>query len=700
MSNKEQFIANLIKSMTLKEKIGQMIQYGRVNEDTVRIIKEGMVGSFLNCKGASYINSLQKIAVEETRLGIPLLFGDDVIHGFRTIFPIPLAESCSWDLELMRESARIAAIEANSEGINWIFAPMVDVTRDPRWGRIAEGAGEDHYLGKLVAKARVKGFQTIKEDGKPISASCPKHFIGYGAAIGGRDYNSCDISENYLRSYYLPPFKEAYAAGALTTMCSFNDLFSVPLSVNKKLLRNLLRDELKFKGIIVSDWQSIRETINHKVAENKKEAAYKALIATCDIDMHSGIYRDCLEELINENPELEKLIDEGVERILSVKYDLGLFDNPYVDENKASHVILSGSHRDHARKMASKSIVLLENKDNLLPLSDKKQKIALIGPFAGDKENHLGCWSWKGNKDDIIAIDEALRNNLKYTEIYIEQGCDFVNNDNNGINQAVKLAAECDIIILALGEPRSYSGEAHNRVNLNLPGLQEQLIAEIVKLHKPTIALISSGRPLILTDIKDKMDAILWTWHLGVEAGNAIYEVLFGINNPSGKLTVSLPKHVGQIPIYYNHKATGRPYAQKYVDCDDNPLYPFGYGLSYTNYTYENLKLKQDEINIDEELSFSIDVTNNGNITGEEVIQVYFNDHFGSTTTAVKQLCGFKKVEIKPHETVTVEFTIDTKEFGLYNENNQFVIEPGTFTLYVGTNSNDCLEAEFKIINK
>lgn len=697
MTNKEKFIQSIIDEMTLTEKIGQMVQYGKVNDTIVDEIKKGMVGSLLNCHGVKYINSIQKIAVEETRLGIPLLFGDDVIHGYRTIFPIPLAESCSWDLDLMEKSARYAAKEAKSDGINWIFAPMVDITRDPRWGRIAEGAGEDHYLGKLVAKARVTGFQT-KQDDYPLTACCPKHFIGYGGAIGGRDYNNCDISENYLYSYYLPPFIESFKANALTTMCSFNDINSIPLSVNKCLLNDLLRKELGFNGIIVSDWQSILEAIEHRVVKDKKEAALKALYASVDIDMHSGVYHDYLLELVQGDEELIKLIDEAVKRVLSVKYDLGLFTNPYVDENEVKYIILSKEHKNHARKIATKSIVLLKNDSNLLPLKDEKQKVALIGPFATDRQNHLGCWACKGKAEDVISIAEAFKNNTKNIDFLINNACDFININENTIDEAVKLAKESDIIILALGEPRSYSGEAHNRVNLNLPGLQETLVEKISLLKKPTIALVISGRPLTLTNINDKVDALLWMGHLGIEAGNAICDIIFGNVNPSGKLTTSFPKHVGQIPIYYNHKSTGRPFAPKYLDCDGLPLYSFGYGLSYTKFTYEDLKITKKKITPNEQLEVSITLTNSGTLEGEEVIQVYFKDHVSSTTTSVKQLCGFKKINLKPQETKTVTLIIDTKEFGLYNENNQFVIEKGDFTLYVGPNSHELiLEDEFKI---
>jgi len=696
MKEKTIFINHLMKKMTLKEKIGQMIQYGRLNDATISQISEGMVGSFLNGIGAKYLNQLQKIAVEETRLGIPLLFGDDVIHGFKTIFPIPLAESCSWDLDLISDSAKHAAIEAKSFGINWIFAPMVDMTRDARWGRIAEGAGEDHFLGKKIASARVKGFQSKVDNDFPITASCPKHFIGYGAAIGGRDYNNCDISENYLRTYYLPPFIEAFKSGALTTMCAFNDLNSIPLSANKGMLKDLLRDELQFQGIIVSDWESIREVIAHRVAKDNKEAAHKALLSTVDMDMHSNVYRDHLLELVQEYPHLETDIDDSVRRILSVKYELGLFENPYIDENISNQVILSKVHRNHARLIATKSIVLLENNHQLLPLKDEKKKIALIGPFACDKENHLGCWSWKGEKENVVSIEEAIRNHTNNIDLWVDQGCDFQTTDGNTIETAVELAKTCDIIILALGEPRSFSGEAHNRVNLNLPGLQEELVNEMSKLKIPTIAIIASGRPLTIGSIKEKVDAIVWTWHLGVEAGNAIYDILFGNVNPSGKLTTSFPKHVGQLPIYYNHKSTGRPDFPKYIDCDDLPLYPFGYGLSYTTFTYHHLRMINDQLEINDHLQFSIDISNDGVSSGEEIVQVYFQDHFSSTTTAVKQLCGFKKIPLNPGEMKTVDFSIPTTEFGLYNENNQFEIEPGSFTLYVG----DSIEAIFIIIDK
>lgn len=696
MNKKRQFIENLINQMTIEEKIGQMVQYGKVNDEIKKKIRKGQVGSLLNVQGAKNINELQKLAVNESRLGIPLLIGDDVIHGYRTIFPIPLAESCSWDMELIQKSAYIAAKEAKSCGVNWIFAPMVDIARDPRWGRIAEGAGEDHFLGAEIAKARVKGFQTAEKD-FPLVASCPKHYVGYGAVIGGRDYNNVDMSENYLKTYYLPPFKAAYDAGALTTMSSFNDLFSVPLTINKKVLRDILRNELNFKGLVVSDWESVEESIYHRVSQGRKEAALKGLLASCDIDMHSGVYDENLKQVIEKHPELEQLIDEAVYRILSVKYELGLFDNPYIDEELHKDIILHPHYRQHALEIAKKSIVLLENKHNILPLHDKNQVIALIGPYANDQENHLGCWSCKGDKDDVVSIYTALTTNLKHTKVLMETACDFTDHYNINIDKALEVAKQSDIVILALGEPRYYSGENNNRINLNLPGYQERLIDEISKLHKPTIALIASGRPLSLGNIKEKVDAIVWTWHLGLEAGNAIYAVLFGLTNPSGKLTVTFPKAVGQIPLYYNHKSTGRSHFPRYIDGDDIPLYPFGYGLSYSQYSYSNLTLVKDHITKHETLKFTIDVTNKGPYSGEEIVQVYFQDHFASVTLPVKQLCAFRKVFLEPQETKTLHFSVNPKQFGLYNENNEFVIEPGTFTLYVGTNSVDVLSTDFVI---
>ena len=695
MNNKKEFVEKLLKEMTLEEKIGQMVQYGKLNDEIKDKIRQGKVGSLLNVQGAKTVNELQKIAVNETRLGIPLLIGDDVIHGYRTTFPIPLAESCSWDLDLIQKSASIAAKEAKSCGVNWIFAPMVDIARDPRWGRIAEGAGEDHYLGAEIAKARVKGFQTLENE-YPLTASCPKHYVGYGAVIGGRDYNNVDMSENYLKTYYLPPFKAAYEVGALTTMCSFNDLFAVPLSVNKKVLRGILREELNFNGLVVSDWESVEESIYHRVSKDRKEAALKGLLASCDIDMHSGVYDDNLKQVVEEHPELIELIDEAVYRILSVKYDLGLFENPYVDEELHKQVILHPEHRKHALEVAKRSIVLLENKNGILPLKDTNQTIALIGPYANDQENHLGCWSCKGAKEDVISIYQALTTNLKKTKILVESACD-INGQNLDLDKAIETAKHCDIIILALGEPRYYSGENNNRMNLNLPGFQEKLVEEIVKLNKPVIALIASGRPLTIGNISEKVDALVWTWHLGIEAGNAIYEVLFGLTNPSGKLTVTFPKHIGQIPLYYNHKSTGRPNFPRYIDGDDKPLYPFGYGLSYSHFYYSNLKLKKEEISKEEVLEFTIDVTNNGPYAGEEIVQVYFQDHFASVTLPVKQLCAFTKVYLEPLETKTVHFTISPNQFGLYNENNEFVIEPGTFTLYVGSNSVKVISHDFSI---
>ncbi len=697
MESKLIFINKLLNKMTLKEKIGQMSQYGRQDETILNLLKEGLVGSLLNVYGTEKINELQKMAVEETRLGIPLLIGDDVIHGFQTIFPIPIATASTWDLPLIEEGEKRAAIEAKAQGINWIFTPMVDISRDPRWGRIAEGAGEDHYLGKKIAGARVRGIQTNINQ-HPVCAACPKHFVGYGASIGGRDYNNVDISDHYLRSYYLPPFQEAIDNGCLTIMCSFNDLNSRPLSANKYAIDTLLKKEMAFDGFVVSDWLSIQETIAHRISKDRKDAAKNGLMASVDMDMHSGIYYEYLEELIAEKPDFIELINDSVKRILSVKYELGLFENSYVPVDNSKYSLLKKDNKKFAREIASKSIILLKNDKNLLPLKDDGKSIALIGPFSNDKINHLGCWSWKGKKDEPISISEALCNQLKNSHIMVDEACTFREKSFYNIDKTLEVAKNSDMIILALGEDRDMSGENHNRAHLDLPGNQNELIEALSKLNKPLVAIVSAGRPLTINLLKEKADAILWTWHLGIEAGNAVYDILFGNVNPQGKLPVTIPKEVGQIPLYYNHKSTGRPETSKYIDCDDLPLYPFGYGLSYANFTYKNFTINNRQINRNDDLEINVTVTNNSLIEGYEIIQVYFKDHVASTTQPVKQLCGFKKELFMPNESKVVHFNIPAKNFGLIDVNNEFTIENGDFSLFIGPNSLELLEEFFTIL--
>lgn len=693
-------VEKLVSSMTLSEKIGQMTQFGRTGEREIQAIREGKVGSFLNVWGAKRVNELQHVAVAESRLGIPLLIGDDVIHGFQTIFPIPLAESCSWDLARIEQSARIAAFEAASSGIRWIFAPMVDIARDPRWGRIAEGAGEDPFLGSEVARARVRGFQSANESERPLTAACPKHFVGYGAAEGGRDYNTANLSQHELQTVYFPPFQGALAAGAPTIMAAFNDILGEPASGNSYLLRNILKGLWNFPGFVVSDWESIEELIPHGVAADRQDAALRALLAGVDMDMHSGIYMEHLASLVMKDPVLQERIDESVRRILQVKVWLGLFDNPYVDEADAHSISLrKEEHLQLSREMAQRSIVLLKN-DKILPLSKKTKKVAVVGPLAHDKSNPLGCWAGKGTPEEVVTVLEGIQNALSpETTITYSPGCGIQEEDTSGFEEAVRLAREADITIFVAGESKEMSGENRNRAWLGLPGVQQQLFDQLKKTGTPIVAVLMNGRPLTIPELARDADAILETWHLGTQSGNATADVLFGDYNPSGKLTVSFPKAVGQIPVYYNHKNTGRPLFDKYIDMDDQPMYPFGFGLSYTTFHYSRLTLEKTQIQPDESLVVQVDVHNIGNSAGEETVQVYYRDLVSQVTRPVKQLCGFTKITLQPGEKQTVSLAIPADRFGYYDRNGDFVVEPGEFSLWVGPHSAEGLATRFSIVN-
>lgn len=693
-------VEKLVSSMTLSEKIGQMTQFGRTGEREIQAIREGKVGSFLNVWGAKRVNELQHVAVAESRLGIPLLIGDDVIHGFQTIFPIPLAESCSWDLARIEQSARIAAFEAASSGIRWIFAPMVDIARDPRWGRIAEGAGEDPFLGSEVARARVRGFQSANESERPLTAACPKHFVGYGAAEGGRDYNTANLSQHELQTVYFPPFQGALAEGAPTIMAAFNDILGEPASGNSYLLRNILKGLWNFPGFVVSDWESIEELIPHGVAADRQDAALRALLAGVDMDMHSGIYMEHLASLVMKDPVLQERIDESVRRILQVKVWLGLFDNPYVDEADAHSISLrKEEHLQLSREMAQRSIVLLKN-DKILPLSKKTKKVAVVGPLAHDKSNPLGCWAGKGTPEEVVTVLEGIQNALSpETTITYSPGCGIQEEDTSGFEEAVRLAREADITIFVAGESKEMSGENRNRAWLGLPGVQQQLFDQLKKTGTPIVAVLMNGRPLTIPELARDADAILETWHLGTQSGNATADVLFGDYNPSGKLTVSFPKAVGQIPVYYNHKNTGRPLFDKYIDMDDQPMYPFGFGLSYTTFHYSRLTLEKTQIQPDESLVVQVDVHNIGNSAGEETVQVYYRDLVSQVTRPVKQLCGFTKITLQPGEKQTVSLAIPADRFGYYDRNGDFVVEPGEFSLWVGPHSAEGLATRFSIVN-
>ncbi|WP_345004735.1 glycoside hydrolase family 3 N-terminal domain-containing protein [Snuella lapsa] len=700
----EKKIDTLMSKMTLEEKIGQTVMYSSetditgpvLDKDYLNYIRNGQVGAIFNGTGVAFTRKLQRIAVEETRLGIPLLFGFDVIHGYKTIFPIPLGESCSWDLELMEKTARIAAIEASAVGLHWTFAPMVDISRDPRWGRIAEGAGEDVYLASLIARARVRGFQGNLSDDNTILA-CAKHFAGYGAVQAGRDYHTVDMSEIRLRNTHLPPFKAALDEGVATFMTAFNELNGVPATGNKYLLNDILKKEWGFNGFVVTDYTSINEMIAHGYAKDLKHAGELAMNAGADMDMQGGVYKNYMMQSIGEEKiDIERL-DEAVRGILRMKFQLGLFDDPYkyCDENREKTLVLSQEHLEVAKDAAMKSVVLLKNKNNVLPLKTT-QKIALIGPLADDEHDIVGTWGAHGHRDgQAVSVKEgfeAKKVNFKYAK-----GCEISGGNKDGFKEAIGIAKRSDVVVMVMGESEDMSGEAASRTNIKLPGLQQELIATIKAIGKPIVLVLFNGRPLDFSWEDENVHAILETWHSGTSGGHAITEVLFGAYNPSGKLTVSFPRNVGQIPIFYNQKNTGRPlsaqnpnleYASKYLDVDNSPLYSFGYGLSYTTFEYSDAKLSSDILTSTTPITASVTVTNTGDYDGEEVVQLYVRDLVGSITRPVKELKGFKKIYLKKGESKMVEFEITTDDLKFYNNKSEYINEEGEYELFIAGSSN------------
>ncbi|MBC8047098.1 MAG: beta-glucosidase BglX, partial [Fimbriimonadaceae bacterium] len=688
--NKEEFINDLINIMTLEEKIGQMVLFTSdwavtgpsIRENYIDDIKSGKVGAIFNAYTAKYTRQLQQYAVENTRLHIPLLFGYDVIHGHKTIFPIPLGESCSWDLTAIERSARIAATEASADGINWTYAPMVDIGRDPRWGRVAEGAGEDTYLGSLIAAARVKGFQgnnNFKNNTSIIA--CAKHYAAYGAAQSGRDYNTVDMSENTLRDIYLPPFKACVDAGVKTFMTSFNELNGVPASGSSFLLKDILREEWGFKGFVVTDYTSINEMVNHGFASDEKNAGELAINAGVDMDMQGAVYYNYLKALTDEGKINITQIDKAVKNILEIKYDLGLFDDPYkyCDEERAAKDIMTKENLETARDIARKSMVLLKNENNILPL-EKSGTIALIGPLADDQRNLIGNWSAAGDWKKSVSVLQGFKNAISdNATILYAKGANITDdknlikklNDNGGdiiidtrspeqlIAEAMDVAKKSDVVVMVLGESQGMSGEAASRSDIGIPENQKKLLEAIHATGKPIVLLLMNGRPLTLSWEDENINAILETWFGGTESGNAIADIVFGDYNPSAKLTVTFPRTVGQIPIYYNYKNTGRPfdenskYTSKYLDIANTPLYPFGYGLSYTTFAYTELKLNKNEFNFTDLITITVTIKNTGTRDGEEIVQLYIHDLVGSITRPVKELKGFNKIFLKAGESKT-----------------------------------------------
>lgn len=721
-------VDSLLSIMTLEEKIGQMNQYNGFWDATgpspkngdaahkYKHLENGLVGSMLNVRGVKNVIAVQKIAVEKTRLGIPLIIGFDVIHGYKTLSPIPLAESASWDLKAIKKSSEVAADEASAAGINWTFAPMVDISRDARWGRVMEGAGEDPYLGSLIAKARVEGFQGDDLRSEKTIIACAKHFAGYGFAEAGRDYNTVDVGTSTLYNTVFPPFIAATNAGVRTFMNSFNELNGIPATANSFLQRDILKKNWGFDGFVISDWGSISEMIAHGYAENNKHAAELAIKAGSDMDMESYAYVKHLAELVKEGKVDKKLIDDAAKRILKVKFELGLFEDPYKYCNlEREKTIGSKKNNDAVLDIAKKSIVLLKNENNLLPLKKKGQKIAVIGPLAADKTSPLGSWRIAADDNTAVSVLEGLNaypnNKITYAKgVQLTKGNpEFVfeteinTADKTGFNKAIDIAKNNDVVILVLGEHGFQSGEGRSRTSLDLPGLQQELMEAIYKVNKNIVLVLMNGRPLTINWADAHIPAIVESWHLGTQSGNAIAKVLYGDYNPSGKLPMTFPKNVGQIPIYYNYKNTGRPkipapnqvFWSHYIDETNDPLYEFGFGLSYTNFEYSDLELSSDTFSGDDNITVNFTLSNTGSYAGNEVAQLYIRDLYASVTRPVKELKGFEIVYLEPGISKQISFTIDKKTLEFYSANNKYEAEPGAFKVFIGGSSNTKLKENF-----
>lgn len=725
-SNKiiEKKIDKIIQNMTIDQKIGQACLKGTssrskgLSEELKNEVRKGLVGAILNLTEPALVLEIQKIAVEESPNHIPLLFGRDVIHGYKTIFPIPLGLAASWDMKLVEETSKIAANESYSRGINWTYAPMVDIARDARWGRIAESPGEDPLLASRLGEAYIKGFQGEDPSVPGQILACTKHFAAYGAAEGGRDYNTVSMSESLLRNVYLKPFEAAAKAGAATFMTSFNDVNGIPASGNSFLLKKILREEWKYDGFVVSDWNSVTEMIAHGYAADEKDAALKAASAGLDMEMTSLSYANHLKILIAENKVSEKQLDQMVRNILRIKFRAGIFENPYFkDREKFS--LLSTEALETAKNAAIKSCVLLKNENQILPLKNN-QKIAVIGPLADAPREQLGTWTFDGNKEDSQTPLRALQNSFGKNNVFYAAGLSHSRSlSEEGFEAAINEAKKSDVILFFAGEEAILSGEAHSRANINLPGLQEKLIIELQKTGKPIVLILMAGRPITLGNVLSKVNALLMAWHPGTMAGPAISEILRGIVNPSGKLPVTWPKEVGQIPIYYNHPNTGRPADPKtfvaiqdipveawqsslgnnshYLDAGFEPQFPFGFGLSYTTFAYENLKIEKNVLKENDSIKVSATISNTGNTTAIETVQLYVRDITGSIVRPIRELKDFVQVELKPKESKTVTFSVPVSELAFYNDKMELKVEPGNFKLWIASHAENGLEADFKV---
>ena len=716
---KSEFVSDLMSKMTIEEKIYQTVQFtsdGTVTgpksgDNFITRIQQGKVGSILNATGAKETREIQRINLENSRLKIPLLFGHDVIHGYKTIFPINLGMASSWDPKAVELSARVAATEASSGGVHWTFAPMIDISRDARWGRVSEGSGEDSFLGIQMAIANVKGFQGDDLSKNNTVLACAKHFAAYGAADAGRDYNTVDMSERVLRETYLPAFKATVEAGVKTFMMAFNEIAGVPSTGSNFLIRDVLKGEWKFDGLVVSDYTGIYEMVAHGFATDDKNAGEIALNAGVDMDMVGATYMNHLKKSYDEGKVSLAQIDDACKRILDVKYDLGLFEDPYrySDEKREKAMVYKPEFLEASLEVAKKSLVLLKNKNNVLPLK-ANQKIAFVGPLVSDEYNIIGSWAALGDRNGYAtSVKEGVTNYLKnVSNVTFDQGVEIQSSKRDMMQKALDNAKNADVIVAIMGERENMTGEAASQTNIDLPGLQKEFLAELKKLGKPIVLVLLNGRPLTLTWENENIDAILEAWWPGTRGGDAIAQTLYGANNPNGKLPMSFPRKVGQLPLYYNHKNTGRPYLgisdpeqkykSQYTDVGNSPLYPFGFGLSYTTFEYSNIKISSDKINFNEKLKVSVDVKNTGNYDGQEVVQLYIRDLVGSVTRPVKELKGFEKITLKKGESKTVSFEISSEDLKFYNIDMKNEAEAGNFEVFVGENSDTDRKASFELV--
>ena len=722
----ERRIDSLLQQMTVEEKVGQLSLYTSATPKTLELVRQGRAGALFNVTGAENTNAAQRIAVEQSRLRIPLLFGYDVIHGYRTVFPVPIATASSFDPELIEEVERVAAREAAAGGVKWTFAPMVDISRDPRWGRMVEGAGEDPYLGAVAAAARVRGFQGRDLTDSQSIAACAKHFAAYGAAEGGRDYNTVDISEQLLREVYLPPFHAAVQAGAATVMAGFEDLNGVPATANSHLLSEVLRGEWRFDGLVVSDYDAVHELIAHGIAADDVQAAWQALTAGLDMDMADGAYQSLLSLDANKLPMAR--LDEAVRRVLRLKFRLGLFQKPYTDPSLERAAVLTAEHLQLARRAAQESLTLLKDQNSVLPLNKSVKTIAVVGPLADDRAEQLGSWAANGRAEDVVTPLEGIKAKLPHAHVLYAKGVDIPSFEKQpvtaggapaplsatgvaevgatagpeGIAKAVQAARKADVTVIFLGELAQMTGEASSRAALDFPGRQLELLQAVVATGKPVVLVLESGRPLDIRWANEHVAAIIQAWYPGVQAGNAIADVLFGEASPSGRLPISWPRSVGQIPVYYNHKATGRPTSDDrwhtgYLDESSEPLFPFGFGLTYTTFRYSSIKVLTEAVEPSGTLRVQAEVENVGRRAATEVAQLYVHDRVAPTSRPVRELKGFERITLKPGEKKTVQFTVNTHDLGSYDAKLGWVVPSGAYDVWIAPSAAEGLHGTFQM---